>query len=395
MAALDYVTKSEDYLVTPRTIDFVTRFGRDWTALRNIMGISRPIRKANGTVLKSKKATITLESGNVAEGDLIPFSKAHVEETIYDSITIEKYARAVTLESIAEHGYDVAVQMVDDEFIASLELGVMDKFYEYLRSGELTNIQDDFQAALAMAKGILINKWKNMNKTMTEVVGFANVMDVYNYLAEAPVATVRSDFGFQYIQDFMGYRVVFLCSDNQIPRGKFIAVPKDNIVNYYIDPSDSEFARAGLVYATDNITNLIGFGVEGNRSRAESEGYAIIGLRLFAEYIDGIAVVSFGGTGSLGSVTVASAAGAAAGDSKVTITYSAGAGEKLYYIDSANAITYEYGDEIDLSDYTEIVPQAGGNNISGLTSGHKVNVVAVNGTNQVVASGNATVVVKS
>ena len=37
--------------VTAREVDFVTRFNDNWEALRNIMGIMRPIRKAPGTQL--------------------------------------------------------------------------------------------------------------------------------------------------------------------------------------------------------------------------------------------------------------------------------------------------------------------------------------------------------
>ncbi len=92
----------------------------------------------------------------------------------------------------------------------------------------------------------------------------------------------------------MGFSTVILLSDSEIPRGKIIATPVENIVLYYVDPSDSEFAKAGLEYRTDGVTNLIGFHVEGNYRTAVSESYALMGLTLFAEYIDGIAVVTVG-----------------------------------------------------------------------------------------------------
>ena len=67
-----------------------------------------------------------------------------------------------------------------------------------------------------------------------------------------------------------------------------------NIVLYYIDPADSDFVRAGLVYTTgDTETSLIGFHTQGNYSTAVSEAFAILGLTLFAEYIDAIAVHTF------------------------------------------------------------------------------------------------------
>lgn len=76
----------------------------------------------------------------------------------------------------------------------------------------------------------------------------------------------------------MGFSTVFLLSDEEIPRGRVIATPVENIVLYYVDPSTSDFARAGLVYTTDGETNLIGFHVEGNYHTAVSESFAIMGM---------------------------------------------------------------------------------------------------------------------
>jgi hypothetical protein len=68
----------------------------------------------------------------------------------------------------------------------------------------------------------------------------------------------------------------------------------ENIVLYYVDPADSDFAKAGLVYATGNgETNLIGFHTQGNYSTAVSEAFAVMGMTLFAEYLDAIAVADF------------------------------------------------------------------------------------------------------
>ena len=51
--------------VRAREVDFVTRFNDNWEALRQIMGIMRPIRKAPGTSLVSYTADVALEDGNV------------------------------------------------------------------------------------------------------------------------------------------------------------------------------------------------------------------------------------------------------------------------------------------------------------------------------------------
>ena len=288
------LTKSANIQVSPREMDFVTRFENSWEHLRDILGIMRPIRKQLGTVLKSKYAEGTLESGKVAEGEEIPYSMFTVKEKTYTEMDIEKYSTGVSIESIKDHGYDVAVQMVDDEFLFRLQSNVTTRFYDYLKTGTLQKSYENFQMAFAMAKGLVVNKYKTMHKTATAVAAFVNVLDVYEYLGTANI-TVQSQFGFDYIQNFMGYQVVFLLGDEEIPRGTIVATAVDNINMYYVDPSDSDFARADLVYTTSNgETNLIGFHTQGNYTTAVSEAFAIMGLTLFAEYLDAIAVVSFG-----------------------------------------------------------------------------------------------------
>ena len=152
---------------------------------------------------------------------------------------------------------------------------------------------DTFQMALAMAKGNVENKFKQMHKTATGAVAFVNILDVYEYLGAANI-TIQNQFGFQYIKDYMGYNTIFLLSEGEVARGTVIATAVENIALYYVDPADSDFARAGLQYTTEGETNLIGFHVQANYNTAVSESFAIMGLTLFAEYIDAIAVMSFG-----------------------------------------------------------------------------------------------------
>ena len=126
-AAPDNMTGQAQIQVRAREIDFVTSFGKNMQALLDIMGITRMIKKANGTVLKVKKVTGTLQSGDVAEGDEIPLSQYRVEEKDFDTIKIEKYRKGVSLEAIAEKGYDTAVDQTDAEFKADLQNRILDK----------------------------------------------------------------------------------------------------------------------------------------------------------------------------------------------------------------------------------------------------------------------------
>ena len=145
----------------------------------------------------------------------------------------------------------------------------------------------------------------------------------------------------------MGFNTVFLLSDSEIPRGKVIATPVDNIVLYYVDPSDSDFARAGLSYTVSGETNLIGFHTQGNYSTAVSEAFAIMGMVLFAEYLDAISVITFGASQTLGDLTVQSTAGSSSGTTKITVNPEKGnAGNVYKYKVASSETTVEYGQNV-------------------------------------------------
>jgi hypothetical protein len=388
MAAKANLIMTNDIQVTAREIDFVTRFERNWEHLREILGIMRPIKKTPGAVLKSKYAEGTLQSGNVGEGEEIPYSKFTVKEKTYAEMTIEKYAKAVSIEAIKDHGYENAVQMTDDEFLFQLQTDVTGRFYDYLKTGTLTSTETTFQMALAMAKGRVENKFKQMHRNVTGVVGFVNILDVYEYLGAAEI-TIQNQFGFQYMKDFMGFNTIFLLSDSEIPRGQVIATPVENIVLYYVDPNESDFARAGLVYTVSGETNLIGFHTQGNYHTAVSEAFAVMGLTLFAEYIDAIAVITVDETPTLGTLTVNSVAGTASGDTKITVNPAKeNAGNVYKYKVATDAVTVGYGQN--LRNWTSWDGKA---DIKA-TTGQKITVVECDGTYKALNAGSASVTAK-
>ena len=393
MAAKTNLIMTSDIQVKAREIDFVTRFERNWQHLREILGIMRPIKKTPGAILKSKYAEGTLQNGNVKEGEEIPYSKFTVKEKPYAEMTIEKYAKAVSIEAIKDHGYENAVQMTDDEFLFQLQTDVTGRFYNYLKTGTLTSTETTFQMALAMAKGRVENKFKQMHRNVTGVVGFVNILDVYEYLGAAEI-TIQNQFGFQYMKDFMGFNTIFLLSDSEIPRGQVIATPVENIVLYYIDPNESDFARAGLVYTVSGETNLIGFHTQGNYHTAVSEAFAVMGLTLFAEYIDAIAVITIDETPTLGtltvtSTTVTSATGTATGDIKITVNPDKENANNVYkYKVGASETAVTYGQN--LRNWTT---RDGKSNIKA-TTGQKITVVECDGTYKALNAGSTSVTAK-
>ena len=289
MPAKDNLTKKANITASAREIDFVTRFKKTWDAYMEILGIVRPIRKAPGTKLTSYTAAVTLQSGDVGEGEEIPYSQATVSPVSYADLTLEKYAKAVSIEAVEKYGAAIAVQKTDDAFLNELQGVVLDRFYTFLQTGILTSTESTFQMAVAMAIGKVRHKFKLMRRTVSGIVVFVNTLDAYRYLGAADLS-VQSAFGLNYIKNFLGADTMILSSE--IPEGKVIGVPIDNIILYYTDPGDSAFGQLGLDYTVQGETNLIGFHVSGNYNTAVGEAFALMGMALWAEYLDGIAVIT-------------------------------------------------------------------------------------------------------
>jgi hypothetical protein len=294
MAVTTNTTTTAQFTINPREVDFVTRFTNTWEALQEILGIMRPVRKTLGTKLVASKAEITLQSGAVAEGDEVPLSQAKVTPVAYEDIVLEKYRKRVTAESVATFGAAVAIQKTDDAFLNELTNTVLDRFYDFAQTGTLGTGEsyESFQMAVSMAVTLVKDKFKKLRLNYSNIVVFANTLDVGRYLGAAEIS-MQTRNGIEYFKDFLGATTVIVSSE--IPEGKVIAIPADNIVLYYIDPADGDFAQLGLNYTTGNApTSLIGVHAEGVYGRVSGDMHAVMGMKLFAEYIDGIAVVSFG-----------------------------------------------------------------------------------------------------
>ena len=291
MAPKNYLTMEANIDAEARAIDFVSRFQENWDALLEALNISNMIRKQPGTQLVTYKADVTLES-SVGEGEEIPYSLAEVEEIPLTDITLLKYAKAVSIEAVNKFGAEVAVRKTDNAFLHELQGNVLSAMYTFLQTGSLTGTAANFQAGVAAAIGKVKNAFMQKRLGYGNVIVFVNVLDAYTYLGAANL-TVQSLFGIDYVENFMGADRLVLTSE--IPSGTIVATPADNMILYYVDPSDSNFAALGLDYTTVGVTPLIGFHVNGNYSTAVGECFALMGMVLAAEYIDGIAVISIPG----------------------------------------------------------------------------------------------------
>lgn len=292
MAVTPNTTTTAQITVTAREIDFVSRFTSNVEALMEILGIMRPIRKAPGTVLRSYKASVVLQDGEVAEGDEVPLSQATVEEVAHKDIVLKKHRKRVTAEAVNKYGAVVAVQKTDDALLNELQGEILDDFYAFALTGTLKENFDSFQMAVAMATAMVKDKFKKMHLNYGQVVVFVNTLDVGRYQGAAAI-TVQTKAGIDYVKDFVGVDTMIVSSE--IPEGTVVAIPVENIDLYYVDPADGDFAALGLIYTTGNEeTNLIGVHKEGVYGNVSGDTHTLSGITLWAEYLDGIAVVTFG-----------------------------------------------------------------------------------------------------
>ena len=293
MAVIDNTTTTTRFEgMFIKEIDFISRFQRNWDALIEILGIMNPVRKAPGSRLVASKATITLQNGTVAEGDEVPLSLAKVEPVAFADLTLQKYRKAVTAEAVTKYGANTAVQKTDDALLNELQGKVLDEFYDFAQEGTLTGAYSTFQMAVSMAVAKVKDKFKKMRRDYSNIVVFVNTLDVGEYLGSASIS-IQTANGMEYLKNFLGAETAIITSE--IPAGHVLAIPADNIVLYYIDPADGDYKELGLDYTTGNgETNLIGIHKEGNYGRVMGETHALMGMKLWAEYIDGMANVDIG-----------------------------------------------------------------------------------------------------
>lgn len=289
------VTTNDFTDVQARSEDFVSTFATSWAALREIMGVTRPIKKTPGTVLRAYTASVDLESGAVGKGEKIPISKTTVTEVKKEDLTIQKYGKATYLEDVDKYGAEIAVEMTDEAFRNELLYKILGEFYTFALTGSLNpSGASDFQMGVALAVGSVKSKFKSMRKDASKVTVFVNTDDAYKYLGAAQL-TVQNLFGLEYVKNFLGAETLILAAPEDVPAGKIIAIPQSNIVDYYADPSDSAYAKMGLRYTVDPEAPMLGFAVEGDYSTATGNVWAIMGHKLWAEYMDAIAVVTVAG----------------------------------------------------------------------------------------------------
>ena len=274
-------------LARVRVADFNLQFTGNLRKLTEALGVTRKIAVQEGASLKMLKVTGTLESGNVAEGDLIPLSKYETEEVPVGEVKLNKWRKGTTAEAILKGGYDQAVGATTDKMVKDIQKTVRGDLFTFMATGSGKAQGADMQAALANAWGKLQVLFED---DAVDTVYFLNPMDVSDYLGAAQVS-MQTVFGMNYIENFLGLGDVFLNSN--VPAGKYYATAKENIVLYYVNVGAGDI-KAAFGLTTDE-TGYIGINEYPDKDTARVIDLVLSGVTFFPERIDGIVVGTIAG----------------------------------------------------------------------------------------------------
>jgi len=294
-------TSAETNLITVnqmkkvREVDFVEQFsGNILPKLQEALGVTRQIPMIEGTTMYVYKTEGALvNDGKVPEGEIIPLSQYERKKKPIGEITLKKWRKASSAESIKKSGYEEAVTMTDQKLLQDVQKGIRTDFFTFL--GGLTDSdpveEDTLQKVLAGTWGQLQVLFED---DAVSTVHFINPLTISEYLGTAQI-TMQTAFGMQYIEDFLGLGTVIMNSN--IAEGKVISTAKDNIIMYYLAMS-GDVARAFEL--TADTTGYIGIksGYQ-NEERAQIESLIMSGIQLLVEYADGVVVgeIKKGSTG--------------------------------------------------------------------------------------------------
>ena len=377
MAAENNLIKKSD-LARVREIEFAELFGESIKKLMEALGVTRKIAKQAGAILKTYKASGTLQSGAVAEGDTIPLSHYSTVPVTYKEITLKKFRKAVSAEAIIERGFDQAVEMTTDRMLRDVQGEIRGTFFDFLASGTGSVSGKNFQAVIAQLWGNLQILFED---SAIDAVYFINPLDIADYLSGADI-TLQTAFGMAYAKNFLGMGTLVTCSS--VPQGTIYATARDNIVLYYVPVNGADLDEAFSF--TSDESGYIGIHEAADYTNLTAGETVVYGIELFAEKLDGVVVGKIG-SGSLGTLSVTSAAGTKSGDTKITVSPAkSAAGNKYKYAtddDTAPAVAY----------YDNVAAWADWDGKSDLTiaSSKKITVVECDGNNHAVASGSARV----
>ena len=265
------------------SIDFIEKFNGSLRKILEVLGSARVIPMANGSTIKIYKSSIVAPTDTRAEGGIIPLTKVKNELLKTETIDISFVRKATTFEEIQKVGREQAITKTDEKILRAEQKKVRTGFLASLANGTATATGNNLQAVLGKAWGSVVAAFDDDD---VDVVGFVNPEDFGDYLGAANL-TVQTAFGMNYIENFLGYKAIFLAAG--VTKGTVYATAADNVCFYYIDVNGD--AGTALGYTTDE-SGYVGIKHYVGNERATAETGLCSGLKFLIERADGVVVGS-------------------------------------------------------------------------------------------------------
>jgi len=268
-----------------QSIDFVNQFQGNLAKILEAMGVTRKLPLSAGDTIKRYVTSASMQSGTVAEGDVIPLSTISEVAGASIVLSLKKFRRQATAENIQANGYQKAIIEADAKLLREIQSGMRTDFFTFLATGTGTATADTFQSAIAQA-------WAGVNSAFeddaVDTICFVNPIDVADYLGTATIS-VQEVFGMQYLTGFTGIKGMFVSP--KVAQGTLIATASSNVVLAYIDVN-GELSKAFTEIEVDP-SGYIGVFHDVQGDRLAVDTVAMTGATLFAEVMDGVIVIDF------------------------------------------------------------------------------------------------------
>lgn len=262
------------------SVDYVSRITENIRTLQQILGIVDMEPMAVGTTIKMYTESVTL-GAQVAEGEEINLSKATRVLAATKELTLGKYLKEVTAESIQKYGRDRAINKTDEKIVGEIRKGIKNNFFSLLATGTGTATAGaSLQAALANVWAALQTRFDDMDVTP---VYFVSSTDVAGYLGTANIST-QTAFGFSYVEDFLGLGTVII--NPNLTAGTVIGTVMENLNGAYAPATGGDLAEAFNL--TSDESGLVGMTHQAKTGNASLQTLLFCSVLFYPEYLDGV-----------------------------------------------------------------------------------------------------------
>lgn len=275
----------------PISIDVTNKFKENLEKFIELLGITHKIPVSEGMVLKTYKLpTGTLQSGDVAEGELIPLSKFVPQEGELIPITLKKYRKATTGEAIQKFGEDVAITDTDEAMLRAEQKRLRKEFTAYIKSTvqSLTKLST-LQSAAMHAWGKLQILFEDYNPGKAIIL--VNPLDLADHIGNAAITT-QTSFGAVYLDKFT--QLTYITSSD-VEEGTLYATVPENIKFAYIDARNSTLS--GTFGLTSDTLGLVGMTHYAEKGSLTINTVMVSGTKCYVEMPDGVLKVKFKNVG--------------------------------------------------------------------------------------------------